>query len=341
MLMCGRCNKGNANDLAFCQFCGTRLTPEPLPACVSCGTRNPVGTNFCQGCGLRLQVTAGHAPTAPAEHAVRPEPARNAAPQRNPVPAATLTRPTSVATAGVILASPRPPAPEWPSPQPHARVAAPAAVIHARLVSVMRDGSDGPSYPLAGDQVDIGRSEGELLFDDPHLARRHARIAVHGADHVLTPLETRNGVYIQLQGQVEIQDGDHVLVGKQVLRFEVLPEAELNLRPAVEHGILLFGTPVKVPWARLRQITAAGTTRDVFHLCRPQVVLGREQGDILFSDDEFISRRHAQISQRGGRFLVEDLGSSNGTFIRLRGQHTLAAGEMLRMGDELLRFELG
>jgi len=52
--------------------------------------------------------------------------------------------------------------------------------------------------------------------------------------------------------------------GSRLLRFEEVPDAEKTLRPAVEHGMILFGTPLKSPWGRLRQITAAGTSRDVY-----------------------------------------------------------------------------
>ncbi len=210
-----------------------------------------------------------------------------------------------------------------------------------RLVVVHRDGTDGISYNLLGDQIDIGRSEGDLLFEDPHLAPRHARIVASLTGRVLTPLEGRNGVYVRLRGPVDLQDGDYLLVGKQVLKFELLTDAERNLRPALEHGVVVFGTPVRPPWARLRQITPAAVTRDVFHLTRPDLVLGRETADLVFSDDEFMSRRHAQISFRNGRGHVEDLGSSNGTFLRLRGPHGLNSGDLIRMGDELLRFEIG
>lgn len=209
-----------------------------------------------------------------------------------------------------------------------------------RLVAVRRDGSDGPSFPIEGDQMDIGRTAGDLRFEDPHLAPRHARLVRQGDGFVVLPLETRNGVYVRLSAPAELTEGDHLLLGKQVLRFEHVPEVERSLRPAVEQGVILFGTPVKPPWGRLRQMTAAGTTRDVFHLTRSDVTVGREVGDIVFSDDEFLSRRHAIVRYRAGRVDIEDLGSSNGTFVRLRGQHPLAPGEMIRLGDELLRFEL-
>lgn len=211
----------------------------------------------------------------------------------------------------------------------------------ARLVTVQRDGTDGDVFPLVGDQLDIGRSAGELRFNDPHLAPRHARIVYRSGQFVLTPLETRNGVFVRVYEPAEILDGDHFLIGKQVLRFELLSDAEKALRPAVELGVVLFGTPVKPPWGRLRQMTSAGTSRDVYHLTRSDVTLGREQGDIVFSDDEFLSRRHAQLQFRAGRVTLQDLGSSNGTYFRLRGSHALLPGEMIRLGDELLRFELG
>ena len=210
-----------------------------------------------------------------------------------------------------------------------------------RLVVVHRDGTDGITYNLLGDQIDIGRTEGDLLFEDPHLAPRHARVVASLTGRVLTPLETRNGVYVRLRGPVDLQDGDYLLMGKQVLRYETVSEPERNVRPALEHGVVVFGTPVRPPWARLRQITPAGVGRDVFHLARPDMVLGREIGDIIFSEDEFMSRRHAQVSYRNGRGHLEDLGSSNGTFLRLRGPHGLASGDLIRLGDELLRFEIG
>lgn len=210
-----------------------------------------------------------------------------------------------------------------------------------RLIVVHRDGSDGMAYSLIGHQIDIGRTDGDLLFDDPHLAPRHARIVVSPNGWVLSPLELRNGVYLRLRGPVDLNDGDYFLIGKQVMRYEIVGEAERGIHAAIEHGVALFGTPTRPAWARLRQITPGGVTRDMHHLSRSEVVLGREQGDIVFSEDEFMSRRHAQLSLRAGRGRLEDLGSSNGSFIRLRGPQPLSSGDLIRLGDELLRFELG
>ena len=60
-------------------------------------------------------------------------------------------------------------------------------------------------------------------------------------------------------------------------------------------------------------------------------------------NDAEISRKHTQFVQQGGKFIVTDLGSTNGTFIngqRLTGQHIMQPGEMVSLGEQInLMFE--
>jgi pSer/pThr/pTyr-binding forkhead associated (FHA) protein len=114
---------------------------------------------------------------------------------------------------------------------------------------------------------------------------------------------------------------------------------ERDAPPAVQHGVLLFGSPPRQVWGRLRQLLTTGQTRDVIHLSRPDVIIGREDGELRFSDDEFMSRRHASLAHRDGRAHLADLGSSNGTYVRLRAERELRPGDLVRLGDQLLRFE--
>jgi pSer/pThr/pTyr-binding forkhead associated (FHA) protein len=210
-----------------------------------------------------------------------------------------------------------------------------------RLVSVRPDGRDDRVYRLEQEQVDIGRSAGGIQIEDPQLASRHARLSLTAAGGFLTALDARNGVYVRLRDPSEVGDGDHILVGRQVLRFEVVPEHERRAAVAIEDGVALFGTPSPPAWGRLRQLMASGGGRDIYHLARNEVTLGRERSDLVFPDDEFLSRRHARLFLRAGRPTLEDLTSSNGTYLRIRAPHPLVSGDMLRLGDQLLRFELG
>lgn len=220
---------------------------------------------------------------------------------------------------------------------------APTAGGGAKLVSILKDGSDGAAFPLQP-QTDIGRTEGDLVFSgDPYLSPRHARLRYQDGRWTLRDLQSVNGVYLRLRDPIELSDGDYLLIGQQVLRFERIDDAERPLGPASVQGVLVFGTPEVPRYARLVQYTTEGVGRDVHYLYRDETVLGRENGDVVFTDDPFLSRRHAAITidRTSGRVTLRDLGSSNGTAIRLRGERVLRAGDQFRIGRHLFRFDGG
>jgi pSer/pThr/pTyr-binding forkhead associated (FHA) protein len=279
--------------------------------CGQCGTQNPGEARYCLACGVPLGAGSAN-----------PGPLRPLRPVIDRRVVAAENRLLALMPATNVFAQPI------------------VARNEFRLILVHPDGTDGATYVVRGSQIEIGRTEGDLLFDDPYLSPRHARISAGPEGLVLTGLESRNGVFVRLQASVELEDGDLFLVGKQLLMFEILPDFEKDLRPAVQNNVILFGSHGKPAWGRLRQMGPTGVSHDVFHFGRDQVVIGREQGDIVFSDDQFMSRRHAQLSLRGRAGQLEDLGSSNGTFIRLRQvPHPLAPGDIIRLGNVLLRFE--
>ncbi|MGB2954216.1 MAG: FHA domain-containing protein [Gaiellaceae bacterium] len=73
------------------------------------------------------------------------------------------------------------------------------------------------------------------------------------------------------------------------------------------------------------------------------VTAGRgPQNDIQLEDDQFTSAQHARIEPRLDGVWVEDVGSTNGTYlngIRLTRPRKLAAGDVVRIGETELRFE--
>src|SRR5690606_7282543 len=123
--------------------------------------------------------------------------------------------------------------------------------------------------------------------------------------------------------------------------FETLKPEETSREPVMLRGVMLFGSPAEPLSARLTRITTEGLGRDVLYLYRGETMLGRERGDIVFSDDAFLSRLHARIVREGpeGPHFLEDMGSSNGTSLRIRGRVPLSHGDELRVGRHLFRFE--
>jgi pSer/pThr/pTyr-binding forkhead associated (FHA) protein len=76
----------------------------------------------------------------------------------------------------------------------------------------------------------------------------------------------------------------------------------------------------------------AGTT---VRLGESPVTLGRAQDSTIVLDDDYVSSRHARIYPRDGQWLVEDLGSTNGTYVersKVTGPTPVKIGVPIRIG---------
>ena len=72
-----------------------------------------------------------------------------------------------------------------------------------------------------------------------------------------------------------------------------------------------------------------------------EVAIGRQDGDLVVEDPE-VSRRHAVLRRSGGSVVVEDLDSTNGTFVngeRIRSPITVGPGDQVRVGGTTLEIE--
>jgi len=218
------------------------------------------------------------------------------------------------------------------------------STARARLIVVVEDGSDGKAFDLVGPEVVVGRTEGDvLLFDDPYVSPRHAKVSERAGQWSIQDLRSTNGVYLRARGRRPIENGDLILLGSQVLQFQLVSEEERQLTPAVQHGTRVFGTKPVTRLARLDQRSVTGLVADVYYVTRDETILGRETGDLVFTTDAFLSRRHAALRRDpiSNRFHLEDLDSSNGTYVAINGETPLSSGDRVRIGQHLFRFETG
>ena len=70
----------------------------------------------------------------------------------------------------------------------------------------------------------------------------------------------------------------------------------------------------------------------------PDTTIGRQDGDIRFPEDVFLSPLHAKLSWEQDTLVVRDLGSRNGTWVFLEEAHRLLDGDLLLIGSQVIRF---
>lgn len=96
-----------------------------------------------------------------------------------------------------------------------------------------------------------------------------------------------------------------------------------------------LGDPIGAGEPRLVVESAAGHPPGIAYALSGGVTLGRGDVEIRL-EDPFASSRHARIERQGPVLVLEDLGSTNGTYLndeRLRGPQPLHHGDRIRIGD--------
>jgi hypothetical protein len=121
-----------------------------------------------------------------------------------------------------------------------------------------------------------------------------------------------------------------------------LPQESMILAPQQAAGLL--PQPSAQELGRLDVVKSpALEDGEVYTLDSAPLTVGRAaNNDIAVSGDEYASTRHARFEPRRDGVYVEDIGSTNGTFvngIRLTRERKLTPGDIVRIGETDLRFE--
>jgi pSer/pThr/pTyr-binding forkhead associated (FHA) protein len=93
------------------------------------------------------------------------------------------------------------------------------------------------------------------------------------------------------------------------------------------------GTPTAVA------IVEGGNKGEVISLEKAPLLIGRGNDAAIRLDDDYVSTRHARIGASGDQWYVEDLGSTNGTYVgnaRISQPTAIALGTQIRIGKSIL-----
>jgi len=274
--------------------------------CPKCAFLNAATFKFCARCGAPL-TTAAPPPK------VAGWPAAKA-----PVPTAAATKP----------------APARPAPGGAPKPAAPRA--RARISAIARDGSRSADYVLTRPETRVGSAvdDAEVKLDkDAYVAATHAFLTFEGDQLTVRDAGTANGVFLWLRERA-LESGDELRIGRQRLRVEWIPE-----EPETAADQPLWGSPDPGYVARAVQLLEDGGEGDVFPLKRGENLVGRGGGDVSFPQDGYVSSRHCLLTIGDRHIAVKDLGSANGTFAKINGSVPVSNGDLLLVGEQILRVD--
>lgn len=345
MITCPKCSKENQDHYKFCLGCGAELPRDASPKKFAPGTP-PQGVAAAKVSEEATSQGTGPVAAKAVASAPRPVSAPPAASGAAPAPAGgppvicpqcEHPNPSSnkfCASCGFKLAKPA--VASVPAPAP---AAAPAASAQSSIVltALRADGTEAGTYTLPAGTVTIGRDTGGVFAGDSYLSPRHATFTPKGGKLYVRDESSLNGVYRKLQREepVPLGFGDVFRIGQELLRVEPLTPL-----PASADGVDRLGSPSKGYVGRIALIIGRDATGNAYPIPETGLHLGRERGDVLFPEDGYVSGLHCRISYRDGKFFLTDLGSSNGSFIRLMSEAEVANGDILLMGQQLFRVNL-
>ncbi|HVO19593.1 MAG TPA: FHA domain-containing protein [Anaeromyxobacter sp.] len=373
-VVCRRCDVYNEPGTKVCVGCGQPLggpTPQPPPPVQGAAPAAPADPAprvqpvapaapaprpAPQGSPSAPAVTRAGSPNLPPGQPVvrsfqRASPGATVAARRSP-PVALVARcprcgaPASVGTfcpsCGQALGSrgTQVMAPVGALPDAVPTTYAKLAPGRARLVLERGAGKEGAVFRLDAEVTEVGRSRGAIVFpDDPTLAAHHASFVFRNGSLHLRDEGAPGGIHLRLRGlSIPLKPGDHLVTGDHLLRYAgPLPPAA----PPPPDGTRRLGAPRPGgPAIVLEEILEGGVTGRVFVRPGPSVTVGRAGCAVNLGDDPYLSQAHAElVVDAAGGVRLRDLGSSNGTFVRLpsRTERELRDADVVRMGREVLR----
>lgn len=203
-----------------------------------------------------------------------------------------------------------------------------------RLRHIKADGSEGSEQDVSDKAIIVGRA-GDVSFPgDPLMEPQHARFSIERGYLFVEDIgaETGTGVFVRIAVPWPLQDGDVVMLGRQLLHFRA-NAAAVAAAAATGTTIVDMTHILDKPVAEL--VPLAGSAR--YPIVGDEVSFGRNKGTYVLPSDGYMSGQHARVYHRGEDFFLEDLGSRNGTFVKIRKKTPVPPDTMVRVGGQLFK----
>jgi class 3 adenylate cyclase/pSer/pThr/pTyr-binding forkhead associated (FHA) protein len=215
----------------------------------------------------------------------------------------------------------------------------PAGRARFTIARVFPDGSLGIRHPLDRPGIIAGQ-QGEIpLIDDPLVAPQHARFTQLGNGVYVEDLGSPQGVYLRVREPYRLKDGDRIRIGGQKFRLATQATGSpvgLNVSANGTAFLPTTSTNAASPSSLIR-LSPNDHETERYALQGTETSFGRSKGTHTFPEDQYMSTTHARIMFQGGEYFVDDVGSTNGTFVRIRKRVLVREGDTVMVGSQLLR----
>lgn len=231
-----------------------------------------------------------------------------------------------------VCGTPIPVAPPAPAPAPMpAPQAAPA--MQATMTLIRPDGNEGGTHNLQMGLNKLGRNHGAIFESDGYLSPTHADLTINPqGNHTICDLGSLNGVFVRMTEEEELVPGQIIRIGQELLRFDLIDSLPLG-----DDGTEVMGSPNPGYWGRITVIIGENVTGAAYPLLGDSITMGREHGDINFPDDGYVSGMHARLVARDNKVYLSDMGSSNGTFMKVTAERQIPNNSYVLLGQQLFR----
>ncbi len=181
----------------------------------------------------------------------------------------------------------------------------------------------------------IGRGDVEIpLMEDDEVSMIHATVSSTGGAIVISDNGSANGVYVRVVEPAPLSDGDFFRVGAQLFRFDLLDAEDSFPTP---DGTAILTSPRLKGSFRVLQILRDGLPGLSSSSSNDDLSIGAAGTSIVFTADSYLSTSHARVVRAAdGQCFLHDLGSTNGTYLRLTGDRTIRHGDQFLIGNTVL-----
>lgn len=201
---------------------------------------------------------------------------------------------------------------------------------------------EGSTFDLRDGRNVVGRNADIAFPSDTALDDQHLVLECHNGSAQIVDVPGVAGCFRRNRGAVRIPSGDTVFAGEQYLvirRGTDAPREPIDASGEVPPET--FGTPLPPPQLHVTQLLQGGIPGRVASTDKNALTIGRENCDLSFPQDRFMSGRHLRIENNSGELTVVDVGSLNGTFSRVADPPVdLAAGDEVMVGTVLFRVDI-